>query len=731
MIDPSDNDVNDEDDDTDDPRVLAAARDYLAELEAGRKPDRKRYEQRHPELAGAISECLAGVELAHAAGEALRPHETLMPEAPPTEPLGDFRIVRELGRGGMGIVYEAVQLSLGRRVALKVLPFAAGLDAKQLARFRTESHAAAQLHHTNIVPVYAVGCERGTHFYAMQLIEGKSLADLIGELRGDSEGWSPDGRGHTTMGLPGEPTVAANRREPSTPTVTRTQRDKRSYRTAATLGCQVAQALDYAHEAGVVHRDIKPANLMLDGKGNVWVTDFGLAQVTGEQGLTRTGDVFGTLSYMSPEQASGRRTDVDHRTDVYSLGVSLYELLTLQPIFPTDDRRKLLSQILNDEPMPLREHDRGIPKELETIVMKATAKVPQERYATAGELAADLRRYLDDRPILARRPTWVDQARKWMRRHPAYVGAAVLLLAFGALGFAASTVVVLQEQRRTESARLSEQRRAAEAEQRFELARRSVDEIIRIADEETTDNPGSKALRSRLLEAALAYYQELIDLRKDDPTAAAELEVTQARVRSILADLALMQGAYRHALIGDPAVQDDLGLTPEQRAAAADLQKRMTQAPPNRPADDPRQRRFLDEVRTHEAEIVRLLTPAQDVRLKQIGLQLRGPMAFREPEVIAALKLTPDQRDRLREQFVPRGFGGPGGESKRGPGEPKRGGFPQGESAADLVERMSETLAPDQRRLWSEMIGPPYRGPRQPFPFRYGPDGAPPKPPKY
>jgi len=172
-----------------DPRLVELARDYLAQLESGQRPDRQAYLNRYPELAEEAAECLDGLELAQAFGLAMKPRQTPAIESQtPGEPLGDFRIVRELGRGGMGVVYEAVQLSLNRRVALKVLPFASGLDPKHLHRFRTEAHAAAQLQHANIVPVFAVGQDRGTHYYAMQLIEGKPLDAVITELRGGKDG---------------------------------------------------------------------------------------------------------------------------------------------------------------------------------------------------------------------------------------------------------------------------------------------------------------------------------------------------------------------------------------------------------------------------------------------------------------------------------------------------------------------------------------------------------------
>jgi serine/threonine protein kinase len=258
--------------------------------------------------------------------------------------LGDFRILREVGRGGMGVVYEAVQISLGRPVALKVLPFAAALDARQLQRFKNEAQAAAQLHHTNIVPVYAVGCERGVHFYAMQLIDGQTLAAVIADLRQRAhEGEAPADPQQTLAYVPGPcPAAAAGQADTPLAQALSTERPTRSlafFRTAARLGGQAAQALEHAHQMGIIHRDVKPGNLMIDGRGNLWVTDFGLAHIQSDSKLTMTGDLLGTLRYMSPEQALGQRVVVDHRTDVYSLGATLYELLTLKPAFDGRDRQ--------------------------------------------------------------------------------------------------------------------------------------------------------------------------------------------------------------------------------------------------------------------------------------------------------------------------------------------------------------------------------------------------------
>jgi tetratricopeptide (TPR) repeat protein len=337
----------------------------------------------------------------------------------------------------MGVVYEAEQVSLRRRVAVKVLPFAAVLDPRQLQRFQNEAQAAACLHHTNIVPVHYVGCERGVHFYAMQFIDGQNLAALVAQLRAPAAKPATVSDERTTA-YEAAPAAATEARAQGTTVVTPTApRGRDSFRRAAELMAQAAEALDHAHQVGVVHRDVKPANLLVDAAGRLWVTDFGLAQFKqAEATLTQTGDLVGTLRYMSPEQALARRAVVDHRTDVYSLGATLYELLTLRPVFGGSDRQELLRQVAQDEPVAPRRVDRAVPAELEVVALKALEKRPEDRYATAGELAEDLRRFLRDEPVRARRPTLVQAARKWGRRHRGAVRAAgaALLAAAVVLG---------------------------------------------------------------------------------------------------------------------------------------------------------------------------------------------------------------------------------------------------------------------------------------------------------
>jgi serine/threonine protein kinase/WD40 repeat protein/Flp pilus assembly protein TadD len=442
--------------------VAGVTDEFMERLRRGDRPEVDDYARRYPQIASVLRHVLPALQVI---GSSASGRLALLAESAadihPEAPLGDYRIVREIGRGGMGVVYQAVQISLGREVALKVLPFAAAMDSKQLQRFKNEAQAAAHLHHTNIVPVYGVGCERGVHYYAMQYIEGQTMAAVIAELRRlsgrqpetseDPAGpaaevtrelasgrWAPGSRskeesprsalargpdGPSSLGLDVATTDAARSGVSSTQDSTQ---NPAYIRTVANLGVQAARALEHAHSLGVIHRDIKPANLIVDLRGNLWITDFGLARLQDGADLTVTGDLVGTLRYMSPEQALVQRAGVDHRTDVYSLGMTLYELLTLEPAFGSRDRRELLRQIAFEEPRRLLLLNKAVPADLETIVLKAIEKDLTGRYATAQDLADDLQRFMDDKPIRARRPTILERARKWARRHrPVVVTAAV------------------------------------------------------------------------------------------------------------------------------------------------------------------------------------------------------------------------------------------------------------------------------------------------------------------
>jgi serine/threonine protein kinase/Flp pilus assembly protein TadD len=428
--------------------------EFVERHRRGERPALSEYIARYPHLADDIREVFPALILMEQARAGPETGSEKPAAPPPLERLGDYRIVREVGRGGMGIVYEAEQESLGRHVAVKVLPFAAALDGRRLQRFKNEAQAAAQLHHQNIVPVYAVGCERGVHYFAMQFIEGRTLGDLIDELRRLEE--SP---------VVGQPAVS------STPlcaalTTERSAKTPAFFRSMAQMGVQAAEALEHAHQLGIVHRDVKPANLLVDVRGNLWITDFGLAHFQNDTRLTLTGDMVGTLRYMSPEQALARREGVDHRTDVYSLGATLYEMLTLKHAFDGRTRQELLRQIAQDEPRPLRRVNQAVPAELETVVLKAMAKAPAERYATAQEMADDLHRFLEDRPIHARRPSLWQRTRKWARRHRAVVltATAGLVLAFvvlaGSVGWAARDRAARKAEREEQICRALEQTEA-------------------------------------------------------------------------------------------------------------------------------------------------------------------------------------------------------------------------------------------------------------------------------
>jgi serine/threonine protein kinase/Tfp pilus assembly protein PilF len=562
-----------------DPRVLRAVEEYLAALEAGRPPGRDAFLGRHAAIAARLGEYLDGLELLHRAGSAAGPAPAGAAAADGlagAEPLGDFLLVREVGRGGMGVVYEARQRSLDRTVALKVLPLAAALEPRQLQRFKNEAVAAASLHHEHIIPVYAVGCERGVHFYAMQFIEGCTVAQLVQALRPADEQPAAD-PARTVDYRPGRaeaptPPVAVLSTERSGP------RGRSYYRRVAELMAQAAEALEHAHGLGIVHRDVKPGNLLVDAAGKLWVGDFGLARLGAEAGLTLSGDLLGTLRYMAPEQALARHGLVDHRADVYGLGATLYELLTLRPAVTATERAEVLRQVAFEEPVAPRKLDKAIPVELETVALKCLAKNPAERYATAGELAEDLRRWLADQPIRARRPSLVQRARRWARRHRALAGGGAAALLVGLC--AALAVLGLKNRELTAAtAREHQTRTEAEAardaaEERFALAQGAVDQYLAkiTEDPELRDKHGLHELRKRLLQTAVPFYEKLAQQKPGN----AEQEANRARayarlgsVRSLLGETAAALTEFEQTRAIFARLAADFPTAPEYREGLA------------------------------------------------------------------------------------------------------------------------------------------------------------------
>ncbi len=530
------------------------ADEFLARLERGEEPALEEYAQRYPQVAAILRQVLPALQVMRSPA----PDDLLTPPAHTGGPLGDYRLLREVGRGGMGIVYEAEQVSLGRRVALKVLPFAAALDPKQLQRFKQEAQAAAHLVHQNIVAIYGVGCERGVHYYAMQFIDGQTLAAVIAELRRIREIRNPKPETRNKSEAPNSKPEAGSLADPTQAVgATRQEFGAADFefvsdfelrisdfcRRVAQLGIQAAEALEHAHQQGVIHRDIKPANLLVattspsplggEGRGEglrLWVTDFGLARLGSDAALTLTGDVLGTLRYMSPEQALGRRELVDHRTDLYALGATLYELLTLEPVFSGHDREELLRQITHEEPRPPRQVNPALPADLETVVLKALAKEPAERYATAQELADDLERFLKDEPIRARRPTVLHRTSKWARRHKAVAwslgvsGFAVLLIAVAAL--LVSNVLITREMNQKAVALDQARREKERADLNLAQAHQAVrDYLEKTAYDSRLKEDDFHDLRKQLLATVVPFYEEFVRQKQDDP----ELEAARAR----------------------------------------------------------------------------------------------------------------------------------------------------------------------------------------------------------
>jgi tetratricopeptide (TPR) repeat protein len=365
----------------------------------------------------------------------------------------------------------------------------------------------------------------------MPYIEGPTLADVIHQQRRFGRG-AVGGMGAGPISPATPPTAphpnsatgdsSANGASGRAPEVspsgppasgTSSLRGRGAFRALARLAIQAAEALDHAHAMGILHRDIKPSNLLVDARGNLWVTDFGLARFQDEPGLTRTGDLLGTLRYIAPELVLGQRMVYDPRSDIYSLGATLYELLTLRPVFDGHDRPMLLRQIAQDEPIPPRRLDPAIPRDLETIVLKALEKEPDRRYATAHELGEDVRRFLEDRPIRARRPTPAERAAKWARRHRAVLGATA---AVAFLALAIAVPLLWWQQRKTTRMYDDLLFTVNHADRGFER----FEQMIRLSDELTMKgmqryaqsggSPEAQRIRSAFFQQAIEFYDRLV-----------------------------------------------------------------------------------------------------------------------------------------------------------------------------------------------------------------------------
>ncbi len=360
------------------------AEEFADRCRLGESPTIGEYEARFPDQAEKVRKLLGAVAMMEQMRRGPR-QPRFLPDR-----IGEFRVLRELGRGGMGVVYEAVQESLWRHVALKAMHHAQ-LDPKRLERFRREAQAVAQLHHTNIVPIFGVGDHEGVPYYAMQYIKGRGLDALL-------ESWRTDG----------------------------SPRAVDRWRLAAGFASEAAEALAYAHDQGVLHRDIKPANLLIDEHNAVWITDFGLAKMVGLEDLTASGDVLGTLRYLSPESLRGLSNG---QSDVYSIGLTLYEMLTLRSPHGNLSPSELLHRVSEGKPVRPRQVDPSIPLDLETIVLKAIAGDLKDRYGSARDLAVDLKLLLEDRSILARRANWFERSWRWSRRNRTVASLSALATA--------------------------------------------------------------------------------------------------------------------------------------------------------------------------------------------------------------------------------------------------------------------------------------------------------------
>lgn len=597
--------------------VDVLADEFAGRIRGGETPSIDEYVRQHPDLEAeirAIFPAVARIEkasrqqLSHADSPSLKQLADLK-----LEKIGDFQIIRQLGQGGMGIVYEALQVSLHRHVALKVISPAISNSPKQLARFQREAATAARLHHTNIVPVFGSGEENGIHYYAMQLIDGIPLHTAVRNLRqtrsydfestasGSHVAENRSSPAGARSAGPSTNPLQADSQSPPTGTAAQdvthvctgssedhpglpaavsnnSQRKTNYHRKVCGFIADIADALHYAHDQGVLHRDIKPSNLLMDQHGIVWVTDFGLAKYDDQDGITRTGDMVGTLRYMAPEQFNG---DCDARSDVYSLGLTLYELLVLQPAYAETRSAPLMKLKSEQPPLSPRKIDESIPRDLDTIVMKACAVDPGLRYQSAAEFRDDLHRFIEGRNISARRASMVEQTWRWARRNPMIASlsclSATLLIAVAIVSIIANQMTrsALQEKeleyQRAEASRTAAQNALADARKQKQLAEANFSTAIR-AFEEIMENISRRGIpqgiaveteqeevRSfetsltnsdvEVLETLLAFFAEFAEKNKADLSLqSAQAQLRVAQIQQNLGRLVEAENTFRRAI---------------------------------------------------------------------------------------------------------------------------------------------------------------------------------------
>ncbi|HAK94290.1 MAG TPA: hypothetical protein DCM87_04640 [Planctomycetes bacterium] len=413
--------------------------DYIDRLNRGERLSQDLVLAAHPTIGQQLIEQLRAFQ---AFSDATAPESAL-------GTLGDFTLRRQIGRGGMGVVYDAWQRSMDRQVALKVLPAGLAADDRAFSRFMREARAAGKLRHPNVAAVHAVGQDGDTPYFAMEFVEGETLAQILDRLRaarrdGRDERTTlqsisrllrPTDRGDIASGRDADAAAPSPRLAPL-------QKDTAAeyYACWSRAFAGVADGLHHAHGKGIVHRDIKPSNLILDADGRVRILDFGLAHLEGQESLTASGDFLGTPFYMSPEQARVQKVRIDHRTDIYSLGATMYEMFSWQPPFQGRDYQDTLSQIMTREPKELRRLRADIPRNLEIIVLKCLEKDPEDRFRTAEALAQDLRRCARGEPIEARPQPPLERFLRRLNRHAVKLGIAFL----GAIALAATALLVHQ-----------------------------------------------------------------------------------------------------------------------------------------------------------------------------------------------------------------------------------------------------------------------------------------------